>query len=86
MSNYFNAPQNVLRLSSKLLWTGLIMLLVGAIGAYGFERHIGLVELVLLHALVILGPTTIKIGYVMRLLAQHQISDPHARFLRAHAA
>jgi hypothetical protein len=86
MSTYFNAPQNVLRLSSKLLWTGLIMLLVGAIGAYGFERQIGLVELVLLHALVILGPTTIKIGYVMRLLAQHQISDPHARFLHAHAA
>jgi hypothetical protein len=86
MSTYFNAPQNVLRLSSKLLWTGLIMLLVGAIGAYGFERQIGLVELVLLHALVILGPTTIKIGYVMRLLAQHQLSDPHARFLHAHAA
>jgi hypothetical protein len=86
MSNFFNAPQNVLRLSSKLLWTGLIMLLVGAIGAYGFERQIRLVELVMLHALVILGPTTIKIGYVMRLLAQHQLNDPHARFLYAHAA
>lgn len=86
MSNFFNAPQNVLRLSSKMLWAGLIMLLVGAVGAYGFERQIGLVELVMLHALVILGPTTIKIGYVMRLLAQHQLSDPHARFLRAHAA
>ncbi|WP_397448763.1 transmembrane sensor/regulator PpyR [Pseudomonas sp. NA-150] len=86
MNAYFNAPLNVLRISSKLLWIGLAMLVIGAVGAYGFDTHFSLAPLVMLHAMVILGPTTIKIGYVMRLLAQHQLSDPHARYVRAHAA
>ncbi|WP_268949591.1 hypothetical protein [Pseudomonas syringae] len=32
--------------------------------------------LVAMHALTILGPTLIKIGYVMRLLAQYRLRGP----------
>jgi len=85
MIDFFNKPLNVLHLSSLLLWTGLVVLLAGAIGAYGFERQFALPLLVLLHAMVIIGPTTIKIGYVMRILAQHNLSNPHSRLSHAHA-
>jgi len=73
MFNFFNNPVNVLSLSTRVLWTGLIMLLAGIIGAYLLDLHLNLVELVSLHAMTIVGPTLIKIGYVMRLLAQHNL-------------
>lgn len=73
MFDFFNNPHNVLSLSTRVLWTGLIMLLTGIVGAYMLDLHLNLVELVSLHAMTIVGPTLIKIGYVMRLLAQHNL-------------
>lgn len=73
MFDFFNNPTHVLSLSTRVLWTGLIMLLAGIIGAYVLDLHLNLVELVSLHAMTIVGPTLIKIGYVMRLLAQHNL-------------
>lgn len=84
MFNFFNSPRNVLSLSNKVLALGLIMLLVGIVGAYGFESQFSLVSLVMMHSLVILGPTLLKIGYVMRLLAQYRMRNAEKEIVSVH--
>jgi hypothetical protein len=73
MFDFFLQPANVLRLSSRVLLVGLAMLLTGIVGAYLLDLKLNLFELVSLHAMTIIGPTIIKIGYVMRLLSQHNL-------------
>ena len=73
MFAYFSNPQNVLQLSSKILGVGLAMLLAGIYGAYLYTGFLPIVVLVAMHAMTIVGPTLIKIGYVMRLLSQHRL-------------
>ncbi|PVZ61958.1 transmembrane sensor/regulator PpyR [Pseudomonas sp. B1(2018)] len=74
MSDFFSNPQNVLQLSSRVLGAGLAMLLAGIYGAYLYGGQLSIVVLVSLHAMTILGPTLLKIGYVMRLLSQYRLS------------
>jgi hypothetical protein len=76
MFDFFLQPANVLRLSTRVLLVGLAMLLTGIVGAYVLDLQLNLLELVSLHAMTIIGPTLIKIGYVMRLLAQHNLRKP----------
>lgn len=73
MFAFFESPLNVLHLSSKVLGAGLAMLLSGIYGAYFYPGNMPIALLVALHALTIIGPTLLKIGYVMRLLAQHRL-------------
>jgi hypothetical protein len=73
MFQLFSNPQNVLRLSSQVLVVGLAMLLTGIYGAYLYGGALSIPALVSMHALTILGPTLMKIGYVMRLLSQYRI-------------
>jgi multidrug transporter EmrE-like cation transporter len=79
MFSFFESPLNVLHVSSRVLWLGLGLLLVGITGAYGLDAHFNLPTLVSLHALVIIGPTLLKLGYVLRLVAQHQLRSPQAK-------
>ena len=81
MFHVFSNAQNVLHLSSRVLGVGLAMLLAGIYGAYLHAGHLSIVALVSLHAMTIVGPTLLKVGYVMRLLAQHQLSIPMAGVL-----
>jgi hypothetical protein len=74
MLNFFSNPQNILEMSSRVLGAGLAMLLVGIYGAYLYDGHLSIVVLVTMHAMTILGPTLLKIGYVMRLLSQYRLS------------
>ncbi|VVN29088.1 transmembrane sensor/regulator PpyR [Pseudomonas fluorescens] len=74
MFNFFSNPRNVLQLSSHVLGAGLAMLLAGIYGAYLYDSHLSIVVLVSLHAMTIVGPTLLKIGYVMRLLSQYRLS------------
>lgn len=53
---------------------GILLLLIGVSGAYLFDQRLPLGTVVAAHALVILGPTALKIGYVVRLLAQRQVA------------
>jgi hypothetical protein len=76
MLTFFESPLHVLYLSSKVLAAGLIMLLAGIYGAYLYNGPMPIALLVAMHALTILGPTLIKIGYVMRLLAQYRLRGP----------
>lgn len=76
MFHFFSNPQNVLHLSSRVLGVGLAMLLAGIYGAYLYAGYLSIVALVSLHTMTIVGPTLLKIGYVMRLLAQNRLSKP----------
>ncbi len=73
MFGYLSSPKNVMHLSNQLLMAGLVVLLVGVFVAYGYEGSLNLPTLVAAHAGVILGPTALKIGYVMRLIAQYNL-------------
>jgi hypothetical protein len=70
---FFEQPNRVLKLSHVLLIGGLIILVVGIILAYGCDAWLTLPALVGAHAMTILGPTAIKLGYVMRLLAHNRL-------------
>jgi hypothetical protein len=59
-----------LRLSNQLLSIGCAALLLGVLGAYGWAEQLSLGTLIGAHSLTILGPTLLKVGYVMRLLAE----------------
>lgn len=74
MFDFFNNPLNVLHLSSKVLGAGLVMLFAGIYGAYLYDGHMPIALLVSMHAMTIIGPTLLKIGYVMRLLAQYRLA------------
>ncbi|MFM9384708.1 transmembrane sensor/regulator PpyR [Pseudomonas sp. UV AK001] len=74
MFTCFESPLNVLHLSSKMLVAGLVMLLAGIYGAYLYQGHMPIALLVGMHAMTIVGPTLIKIGYVMRLLSQYRLA------------
>ncbi len=74
MFAFFESPLNVLHLSSKMLVAGLVMLLAGIYGAYLYQGHMPIALLVAMHAMTIVGPTLIKIGYVMRLLSQYRLA------------
>lgn len=68
-------PLQILHLSGQLLRAGLILLLVGLVAAYGLERFLNVPTLVLAHSLTLLGPSALKIGYVLRLIAQQRLKD-----------
>ena len=67
-------PQRLLILANLSMVLGVLLLVLGIAGAYVFDAHLALGAVVASHALVILGPTGLKIGYVMRLLAQRQLA------------
>ena len=64
-------PQQVLRIANQMLLVGLGLLLIGLVGAYGLERQLNMATLVMAHSLTIIGPGLLKLGYVLRLTAQH---------------
>ncbi|MNK99129.1 hypothetical protein D3C87_1195100 [compost metagenome] len=73
MYGFFEDPYRVLKLSYVLLIGGLFALIIGAVLAYGYDAYLSLPGLVMAHALTILGPTAIKLGYVMRLLSFNRL-------------
>lgn len=68
-------PAHILHLSSQLLWSGLSLLLLGLLAAYGLERYLNVPALVLAHSLTLIGPSLLKIGYVLRLIAQERLKE-----------
>lgn len=73
MDGLFACPRRNLVMSSSLLGTGGALFLVGITGAYVVDTGLSLLAIVASHALTILGPTLLKLGYVLRLIAQHQM-------------
>lgn len=73
MDRLFACPQRNLSMSWSLLTGGLVVFLVGIAGAYFVDTRLALPTIVAAHAFTILGPTLLKLGYVLRLIAQHQM-------------
>lgn len=67
-------PHRLLLSANLTMALGVLLLCLGVAGAYVFDKQLVLGAIVASHALVILGPTALKIGYVMRLLAQRQLT------------
>jgi hypothetical protein len=85
MFTYLSSPKNVLFISNQLLGGGLALLLIGVFVAYGYEGSLNLPTLVAAHAGVILGPTALKIGYVMRLIAHYNLNKAQSAVACARA-
>jgi hypothetical protein len=71
-------PSRALQLANRMLLGGVLLLLIGLIGAYGLEAQLSIRSLVLAHALTLIGPSLLKLGYVLRLAAQLQQRAPMA--------
>ncbi|MGF6693978.1 hypothetical protein M2318_004062 [Metapseudomonas resinovorans] len=54
--------------------TGVAMLAIGVLLAYFLDAYLSNGALVLAHLLTMLGPTSIKIGYVLRLHALYRFN------------
>ncbi|SDU37777.1 hypothetical protein [Geopseudomonas guangdongensis] len=70
MAGMLESPGKARTLANGLLLAGMAILIVGVLGAYCFDEAIGLGLVVGAHMLTILGPSLVKLGYVMRLSAQ----------------
>lgn len=61
------------QLGNMTMMVGLLLLASGVLGGYVLDSYLGLLSQVSAHVLVIIGPTLIKIGYVMRINARHRL-------------
>lgn len=68
-------PVQILLLSTRLLWAGLLLLILGLVAAYGLDKQLNLAALVLAHSLTLIGPSVLKISYVLRLIAQARLAE-----------
>ncbi|MCQ4349037.1 hypothetical protein NGA35_16725 [Pseudomonas stutzeri] len=73
MSGVLESPSKVFNLANNLVVSGVVILLVGVLGAYCFDEAIGLGLVVGSHMLTIVGPSLVKLGYVMRLSVQDKL-------------
>ena len=73
MLAYLACPARALQLSNRILLAGVLLLLSGLLGAYGLEAQLSMGSLVTAHALTIIGPGLLKLGYVLRLAAQQHL-------------
>ncbi|WP_455231450.1 transmembrane sensor/regulator PpyR [Geopseudomonas aromaticivorans] len=74
MSGVLKSPANVFNLAKNFILAGVAILIVGVLGAYGFDKQISLCLVVGAHMLTIVGPSLIKLGYVMRLSVQDKLA------------
>ncbi len=74
MSGVLKSPANVFNLAKNFILAGVAILIVGVLGAYGFDKQISLRLVVGAHMLTIVGPSLIKLGYVMRLSVQDKLA------------
>ena len=74
MLAFFESPGRVLKISTHMLAGGAAMLAIGVLLAYFLDAYLSIGALVLAHLLTMLGPTSIKIGYVLRLHALYRFN------------
>lgn len=74
MSGVLESPSKVFHLANNLVVSGVVILLVGVLGAYCFDEAISLGLVVGSHMLTIVGPSLVKLGYVMRLSVQDKLA------------
>lgn len=71
--------RRALTLSTLTVLGGVIMLVIGSVVAYGVEEsRLSIANLLMAHLLTLLGPTAIKLGYVLRLHALRRLGASSA--------
>ncbi|WP_445937800.1 transmembrane sensor/regulator PpyR [Pseudomonas sp.] len=78
MLAFLSCPSRALQLANRMLLAGVLLLLSGLLGAYGLEAQLSMGSLVTAHALTIIGPGLLKLGYVLRLAAQQHLRTQQA--------
>lgn len=73
MTTLFSDACRTHQFGNVTMMAGLLLLATGVLGGYVWNSYLGLLLQVFAHVLVILGPTLIKIGYVMRINARHRL-------------
>lgn len=73
MLAFLSCPSRALQLANRMLLAGVLLLLSGLLGAYGLEAQLSMGSLVTAHALTVIGPGLLKLGYVLRLAAQQHL-------------
>lgn len=73
MFAFLASPRRALRLSNHMLVCGMAMLIIGVLLAYGLSTYLSLTCLILAHLMTLLGPTLLKLGYVLRLQAHYRL-------------
>ncbi|WP_346796048.1 transmembrane sensor/regulator PpyR [Halomonas sp. Bachu 37] len=61
------------QVGNATMLVGLLLLVGGLLGGYVWHSHLTLLQQVSAHVIVIVGPTLIKIGYVMRINARQRL-------------
>ncbi|BAN48798.1 hypothetical protein [Metapseudomonas resinovorans] len=74
MFDFLENPCQALKLSNQVLASGVVMLLLGILLAYVVDDYLSMLALLMAHLMTMLGPTAIKLGYVLRLLALKRLS------------
>lgn len=73
MLTIFHDARRTHVLGNATMATGLLLLALGVLGGYVIAAHLALWLQVMAHVVVIIGPTLIKIGYVMRINARQRL-------------
>lgn len=63
----------LLKLANASMLTTLVIFVICAVLAYGFDNHFPLIGLTMLHVVQILLAGLFKLSYVVRLVAQQQL-------------
>lgn len=73
MFDLFDNAQRTQVYGNALMMIGLLLLLLGVFGGYIVDLRLPLLLQLLAHMQIIIGPTLIKIGYVMRINARQRL-------------
>jgi hypothetical protein len=73
MLDVFHDAQRTHAFGNALMVTGLLLLLMGVLGGYIVDARLALPLQVLAHLQLIVGPTLIKVGYVMQINARQRL-------------
>lgn len=73
MLDLFQNAQRTHAFGNALMAVGLLLLVLGVFGGYVVDTRLALSLQVLAHLQVIVGPTLIKVGYVMQINARQRL-------------
>ncbi|WP_447044147.1 hypothetical protein [Vreelandella sp. H-I2] len=73
MEKLITDPHVTQQMGNGMMLLGLLLLVNGALGGYIWHGYLNISLQVLAHMLIILGPTLIKVGYVVRINARHRL-------------
>lgn len=71
-----HTPQRFLRAGNRMLMVSFAVMVLSTLIAYPLADRVGLGLQVLAHLAIVIAAGFFKLGYVLRLAAQHELSHP----------